>query len=963
MSNQNSLENIYRMITPANLIAAEKVSSSATEASTTGNLLNILYGTGNSGANSIEELRKQITDLLSGDINEDELKTIKKVLKFYSTGPQITIDKLAESSRIYDNDASKKISSMKELFNSTSDLEKSFAIILSNTPYINPSVRNVEKAEIFLNYIPSLFASRMVPYFEAEFEYQEQNLDISQRSSQIKFLLGNDSSAVNTDANKAMINAVSRRQKVQDKENPVYGKYAGMEMFTSPQTLVNPDSVQFNKYTQVLDPFRPFASIESFDISVESTVGLFSYKKGTMVIKVHDKSRLSELSEFVQPQLANLSYLRVKYGWIYPQDDNAQNADGSSTYGDFINNNLTIEETYSVINSSFAFDSNGQVTITLQISMRTANALRHIKHSDDKNSSLDSLRKIKGAGKEISRLLKELQFNTASGALSEIRGFEILDAAQHGQFPPDLSAKETNDLLQNLKKMLQKNTVNPGAARQLADQLSALYSISTSKTAGTTFARLDQVKNEALQKVQKRFNDLATGPDPFLVSDASYAQFKTETGMTADHPFLELINKYNNPPKDSKNQKKGAAPQVEPKFKKKLVSFGKLFSVFAGQSLQTLDGVDEFQVYFYSFNENAGRASSTNIAEFPIELDIFLDHYREHVETRGTTDLTLEQFLMLVRDSQMNDIRALAYGFKDYFMPFEFGKDPSAIEKTQPQFEAEFGGFTGKYGPFKKPVIEFYAETITKNVKDVNDVSKQSIFRLHIFDKNMTPHKKASQILKSDDSEQFFESSESSLKSFVVEMSGATEEVKSEKIKQLTSKNSNGTTNILLDKGFNLNDIKKLVTRTVPTIIIGANASMVKNADLSSTADALTSTIQMQNQNKGVHPSPARPNGSAPNGFPLRVIPASLNLVMFGCPLMAHSQQYFIDFSTGTTLDAIYNVTGLKHTISPGRFETTVTFTFADGYGQYTGASKITDYVSSQLKLLAAQTPAPPKAK
>jgi len=342
------------------------------------------------------------------------------------------------------------------------------------------------------------------------------------------------------------------------------------------------------------------------------------------------------------------------------------------------------------------------------------------------------LKNFKSAAKEIAKLVRELQPDSSSGTSKEIRGFQIIEAAQNGSFPSDLTASETRDLLKSLTSSLRKNEVNPSAAAKLVETLESLYNTTeTTVSKGVKeikYTKLLEINNEALQKVQKRFGDIVTGPDPFLPFEAGYSKFKEETGAEAEHPFIALIKEYNTEISDSKNQKKGAAiPKVN--FKRKLVSFGKLFSVFAGQALQTLDGIDEFQVYFYSFNEKAGRAGSTNIAEFPIEMPIFLEHYKEHVEKYGTTDITLENFLMLVRDSQLLDTRALAYGFREFFQPFEPGKEAALIEKTQDEYENAIAGFSGKYGAFKKFKLIYI---FVKKNGTWNKISKIAIF-LKIF--------------------------------------------------------------------------------------------------------------------------------------------------------------------------------------------------------------------------------------
>jgi len=73
-----------------------------------------------------------------------------------------------------------------------------------------------------------------------------------------------------------------------------------------------------------------------------------------------------------------------------------------------------------------------------------------------------------------------------------------------------------------------------------------------------------------------------------------------------------------------------------------------------------------------------------------------------------------------------------------------------------------------------------------------------------------------------------------------------------------------------------------------------------------------------------------------------------------GCPLATMGQKFFIDFGTGTTLDNVYVVTGLSHTFSPGKFETSWTFAFHDAYGVYQDAPNITEQVKDIVAKAAA---------
>jgi len=58
-------------------------------------------------------------------------------------------------------------------------------------------------------------------------------------------------------------------------------------------------------------------------------------------------------------------------------------------------------------------------------------------------------------------------------------------------------------------------------------------------------------------------------------------------------------------------------------------------------------------------------------------------------------------------------------------------------------------------------------------------------------------------------------------------------------------------------------------------------------------------------------------------------------------------QTYFVDFGTGTTLDAMYACTQLSHNFGPGKFETSWTFAYTDGYGKFFGAPNIKELLKN----------------
>ena len=77
------------------------------------------------------------------------------------------------------------------------------------------------------------------------------------------------------------------------------------------------------------------------------------------------------------------------------------------------------------------------------------------------------------------------------------------------------------------------------------------------------------------------------------------------------------------------------------------------------------------------------------------------------------------------------------------------------------------------------------------------------------------------------------------------------------------------------------------------------------------------------------------PTGAADNGLPMTVKPVSLSRHTFASPFINYGQQFFVDFQTNTTIDDIYAVSGVNHSISPSEFKTSITLTPLNKLGQF----------------------------
>jgi len=996
-TNFSKLDSIFRMVTPADVLVSQRigVGDVSKENSITRLLQKLLIDNSNGGTNStkqLKELLQKYRTTTSQDPNGaavGDQKDFDSMINFYSLNSG-NIDgvkypymhkTLKETVNTVTFEQITGIDAAK--FSTKKGPDRDMSIILSNSPFVSPMIRDAQKVELFLNFMPAIVISRCVPYLELEFAFDRQFDETVQRKLRsaglLKFLLGGADVEPDSPDN-VMFESRTWRGK---NENQV--STAGMEMFTAPQTLINMNPVsQGSRYVDILDPTRPFASLESVTINVRPTHGIMSFKSATAVIKLHDRSRLAELADLIQPTTYTRSTVWLTYGWRHPYEPSSDVS--SETYADFINTNMLVKEAYGVKNASFAFDSVGQVTITLELFTKTINELRDAKVQDVE--FLAHLKKIESLSQDIAKRRKELNLTPPTGVNTEIRSSMILDAAESGQFPSDYDPEKMGKIITDLQntinksKGLPKDTIDP-----LVTKLKELFAPVAIKGKEKIFAFKEQSRQIARTKMLAKWEILKRGADPFLIFEEKNEIMMKETGYP-ENPLLAEIKSYNKIDVLGKSLKE----DKETKYEKGVCSFGKLFSVFMTQSLIDLDAISDFQIIFYLLNDLCGPASCTNIAEFPIDIPVFMSQYKDAVEAAQGEIMTVEEFIKFAIDTQFGDHRAIGYGFrsKGIFQPWDT-KNTNQAEVSPPpkpaggeNFHSLLSSINKGRGTFMLPQIEVFVETThQKNNADKpvdllsyyespgssigadpqnsghNNVKK--IVRIHIYDKTVNPYKVATKILKADvpgGPAGFIEvapdpwtqkHTASKIDNGIAKAFG---------IKQVVRKDLK-IDNMTFTPTSNNQEVKHMVSKLVPSLIYGINATGILDAQLATKQDAMLKSAQLTGLNKGRSVA-GTPAGSGQGNLPLRVIPAALTVRTIGCPLLNYSQMFFIDFNTGTTLDNVYGITGLTHSIAPGKFESSLTMGFYDAYGKYESVTTIVDHVRSILE--APDVPeAPPK--
>jgi len=124
--------------------------------------------------------------------------------------------------------------------------------------------------------------------------------------------------------------------------------------------------------------------------------------------------------------------------------------------------------------------------------------------------------------------------------------------------------------------------------------------------------------------------------------------------------------------------------------------------------------------------------------------------------------------------------------------------------------------------------------------------------------------------------------------------------------------------------------LRGLLAANMPTLKYGTEFSGILSAQLATQSNPAMETIHMQRQRTS-----SQPAGAVDAGLPMRIKPVELSLDCFGCPFINFGQQFFVDFQTNTTIDDIYAVSGVSHSLSPGEFKSQIKLSPLNKLGQF----------------------------
>jgi hypothetical protein len=817
---------------------------------------------------------------------------------------------------------------------------------------------------IFLNMIPTTELSRAVPYIDVQFMGSVKQADGSQPTgrsmgvpSLYRFLVGEGLEAgeyagwAQTSSGLELMDGSDDSSEASERTK--LKQSSGMEVFLSPQTLVNADEragtsriggFKSTKTQGVLDPFRPFMSLTSLSINIAPVVNSIVFSEGTLTFTLHDKSRIGEISSLTNPRNMGDTYVRIEYGWSHPDGYGTLSGDPAAGLFGKLLNNFRTTETFVIANSNYTFTANGEVQITCSImASGAAAASSDARILDDKVASeLALINRVENAIISIRDALPE----PGAGTPPIIRPRTIFENAGKGAgvFGIDMEDQENaiNTFLNSVRAAGDSIEADVGAAWEEAFGAD-----------GDALANFEAAKQSISGALTAKIVQLKSAPDPWLCSDAvskddtpPEAWIKTGSSQLSDSD----IN--------------SATYSAFSAGTKEYASLAKIVSTFIVEPIVSNSSADkshfeECQVFYGTINSRASHASGLSLACVPIKISAFQAGLEEIMENTGP-NITVGTFISFINNYFFDNEAFYLYGFGssgrlytrtinndtglyDYKVIESETTQTSAHNHRQTVLQEAYG--SGAHLEFKQPLIKYFIEApdnsviepeISESGRQVNRSKK--ILRIYIEDEKSMSYSGAADLM----SRVFTDHIPSAIPEN--RGTGANDEAATSNAWERWDMSNMYTMaeelGLLEEAGGTVQFTggsawKQLMRQSAPTIDLGSMHTGIMNA-----------SIQSQNGGDGLRDvhmlagTDGDANSPGHEFMPLTMMPQSLTLDMMGCPLIAPLQSYFVDFHTGTDLDALYSVNSVTHELAGGKFTTSANLLYTGGYAAFQPASR-----------------------
>ena len=808
---------------------------------------------------------------------------------------------------------------------------------------MSPAIRGAGAVSLFTNSIPTVEMSRCVPYINIRFISAVPS-ELGKKTGQISLIrflgMGDDDPDDNTFSDNIGLegalpqkllseyNGATLTRNIDAKKDSELLAYstalssAGMELFTSPQTLVNAE-INREGYTgnsqTTLNPFAPFLTLNSLRVTISGLGNaLHCNKTGTLSFTLHDRSRMPDIAPLIAPSLFGHTYLQVEFGWSHPDDDPSENA-----YGALINS-MRGSQQFNIQSSDFSIENDGQVKIDMRIAARGASEIR--------------------------------MFPIVTGNVMPLSPFKSIIESQMTKINTQLIGKDFDDT--SLKEIRNKITISTTSANSPATVIS--------RTTWDTFMKFlkpgeggltSEEMKDAIDKlvgVLDSTNQEIKGGEIYKSAES----FRTEVEFK-----LRQLEETNDPFYPTKIE-----PEVT-QSGKDLISLGKVIMSFIGAPLAATTKFDEVQVMFYRFNSQAGAARYLgSIANFLVDVDELAVVVGEYASNNPS--MSIAGFINFINSNLIAKPDNINYGLADLYTKLSEARlagegvdkeDKNTQEDIQNNIKAvndeieralqRIYSRSGKpcTPEFKIPRLSIMLEAMPAFTKEDDgpfsvDPTK-TILRVHIMDLKASPHESEMFLHNVMNNSEIAAKIKTNSSTAYSEAQSAQDPQPAPPPDQTNNDEgllkSDGVTNIADDvkeadksdyevivSGISNKEIKRIIKQTVPSLTFGLGYTALNSFSLRSTTTGPVGNVLLLNSITPSKSSAVEPKNKTSNFEDVTVYPASANIDMLGCPLLEYGQQFFVDLDTGTTADNIYRITQIDHSLTAGEFRTSATLSF-----------------------------------
>ena len=600
-----------------------------------------------------------------------------------------------------------------------------YSSILLNIPtLISPKNLNLEKTLLFMDMIPTHELSRCVPYVDVRMISAGAPV-INKKPASLtlyKHLVGDTSLGAQTNATNLLAAAKDSALQTQDSKNTV----AGMELFTSPQTLAPLVGQGSNRQRRIAsggDIFRSFLTMTDISLNKTFSGGMIGFESGTMELILHDRSNLADVADLINPEYYSRVRFELTYGWSHPDEVN-------NVYGQLIKSTRQTG-LFQITKTTYTLDRIGQVKISVKfaaVGAREATRITITQADDSMVNGIKKLQKLSVAIKELFSANPNLAEKTA--LFKTARASQLITAAKN---PLSLMATNSTietEVLKFIESINENDTTSPNEFRRLKENIQQVFG--TNKALKNTRHAIDTM-------IANRVKSLAEGSDPWIderLKESSFAniinarkfflkkrqkQLKQRGGLIS---ILKLDvgneDRYSQGAKTASQRAKAEArlavkkaklnkaedelKRIEDQLKAlkgkksrgrkenqrilrqelKMVSLGKIINEFILKPLAMSERFTEVQAIYYPLNAAAGRAGQkwkdgqpidnpvampVNIGSYLVDYSLFKEEFQYFTKRKGTTEVQIAEFLGFLFNTFTDDVRSWMYGVSELYAP------------------------------------------------------------------------------------------------------------------------------------------------------------------------------------------------------------------------------------------------------------------------------------------------------